>query len=395
MVRTDSTPYLLQSLLLILRNRRYLAPAWVFASLNIVTGTWVIYIPAVKEKLGIDDGQVGLALFAFSMGLLAIIPFSASITSKIGLGKATVVGISAFSLAMILPMVAATYVALCGALFLAGAMASLTDISMNALVSELEKEDDIHFMSAAHGFFSLGGVLGAGIGSLILPFFEVPAQHLMLVAIIVMATNALLAGAYWGQRSTEAEREEGGIKWQLIRPLFGLVLLAMLVMGSEGAIEHWSKLYLLEVVEVSSEQLAGFGFVAFSATMTLGRFLGDGISDRFGPYTLIVGGTGLAAVGFLSVLTATLWPAMFGFALIGLGFSVVIPEVFRLAGRAKNVSSAEGIAVVAGLGYVGFLASPALLGFLSDWSSLRLSFAALLVAALIAAFTGWQLGRQK
>ncbi|MEM9525151.1 MAG: MFS transporter, partial [Bacteroidota bacterium] len=130
-------------------------------------------------------------------------------------------------------------------------------------------------------------------------------------------------------------------------------------------------------------KLAGFGFVAFSATMTLGRFLGDGVSKRFGALTIIIGGTLIAAIGFAMVLMATFWLAMIGFGLVGLGFSVIIPELFRLAGKTPGVSSAEGISVVAGLGYVGFLASPALLGFLSDLSSLKLSFATLLAGALL------------
>jgi hypothetical protein len=79
---------------------------------------------------------------------------------------------------------------------------------------------------------------------------------------------------------------------------------------------------------------------------------------------------------------------MAGFTLVGFGFSVIIPELFRLAGKAEGVSAAEGISVVAGLGYAGFLASPAFLGLLSNWSSLKLSFTALLVAALVAAGIG-------
>ena len=61
-------------------------------------------------------------------------------------------------------------------------------------------------------------------------------------------------------------------------------------MGSEGAIEHWSKLYLQNIVQISSEKISGFGFVAFSITMTLGRFFGDAISKRFGSVSIIIAG---------------------------------------------------------------------------------------------------------
>lgn len=380
----------MQSLRLILRNRRYFAPAWVFASLNIVVGTWALYIPTVKDKLVLDDGALGLALFAFSVGLLATIPVSALIIRWLGLGRTTLLAVCAFSAAMLGPLLAGSFLSLCILLFLAGTMASLTDIGMNALVSELEKADGRNFMSAAHGFFSMGGVIGAGIGSLIIGWFAAPVWHMLAVTVFVSGTNLYLCGAYRNILGAAADREAGGFKFGLLRPLLGLAVLSFLVMGSEGAIEHWSKLYMLDVVKIPSDQLAGFGFVAFSATMMLGRFWGDGISGRFGPLRIIMSGTLLAALGFLAVLSGVYGVALVGFALVGLGFSVVIPELFRLAGKAPGISSSEGIAVVAGLGYVGFLGSPALLGFLSGISGLRLSFAALLgfavAAFLIAAY---------
>lgn len=376
----------MNSLLLILRNGRYFAPVWLFASLNIVIGTWVLYIPAVKERLVLDDGDIGLAIFGFSLGLLSIIPFSSSILKRFGLGRVSFFSVVIFGALMCLPVIAPTYALLCASLFCCGVFASLTDIGMNSMVSELEQEDNVHFMSAAHGFFSLGGVIGAGIGSIVLEYLpQLATYHSALIALVILATNLLLAASYFRRKSKEADRgEEGKFKFSLIRPLAGLALLSIIIMGSEGAIEHWSKLYLLDIVRVDSALLAGFGFVAFSATMTLGRFLGDGISERFGPLAIIIGGSLLAAMGFALILTTSLWVAMAGFALVGLGLSVIIPELFRLAGRAKGVSPAEGISVVAGLGYAGFLASPALLGFLSNLSSLWLSFLVLLFAALTA-----------
>jgi MFS family permease len=351
----------------------------------------------VKEQLNLDDGALGLALLAFSFGLLAAIPFSARIIRLFGVGRVSLAGIVLLGFSMILPLLATSFTALCGFLFVAGLMSSITDIGMNALVSDLEREDGKNFMSAAHGFFSLGGVIGAGIGSLLIVFFATPWQHMLAVALVVLLSNVYLSSSYRSAVSPVEDREkEGGFKLGLLKPLLGLALLSFMIMGSEGAIEHWSKLYMLDVVRIDSDRWAGFGFVAFSATMTLGRFLGDGISDRFGPLKIIMGGTFLAALGFLLVLTAGYWPALAGFAMVGMGFSVIIPELFRVAGKTKGVSSSEGIALVAGLGYVGFLASPALLGFLSSIGTLRLSFTVLLgvsaAAFLIAAFLKRQKG---
>ncbi|MCB9349870.1 MAG: MFS transporter [Lewinellaceae bacterium] len=374
----------MRSLQLILSNPRYFAPAWVFASLNILVGTWVLYIPYVKEKLSLDDGQVGIALFFFALGTLSMVPVSSAFIGRLGLGKTTLAGIVICSVAFLLPLAAFSYPLLCAALYVAGTFACLTDIAMNALVSEIEQEDDVHFMSASHGFFSLGGVIGGGLGSLVITWFEAPLTHMVWVIAGVILANMLLAKAYLNIPGKKVERQQQPFKIGLLKPLLGLTLIAFLIMGSEGAIEHWSKLYLKEVVLIASERTTGLGFVIFSATMTLGRFFGDGISKRFGATAIIIGGCLISMSGFLSILMAQLAPALIGFGLVGLGFSVIIPELFRLAGKTEGVSSAEGISFVAGFGYVGFLISPAFLGFLSRLDSLKLSFTALLVAAGVA-----------
>lgn len=374
----------MNALQLIFSRLRYFAPAWVFASLNILVGTWVLYIPYVKQKLGLDDGQVGIALFCFALGTLSMIPASSSIIGRVGLGRATLGGIVILSVAFLLPLSAGSYPLLCAALYVCGLFCCLTDIAMNALVSEIEQEDEVHFMSASHGFFSLGGVIGGGVGSLVITWFGAPVVHMAWVMVGVILANVLVAKAYLGIPGKRIEREEQPFKAGLLKPLLGLTVIAFLIMGSEGAIEHWSKLYLQDVVSIASERISGFGFVAFSATMTLGRFFGDAVSKRFGPANIIIGGCLVSMIGFMSILMAELMPALIGFGLVGLGFSVVIPELFRLAGKTEGVSSAEGISFVAGFGYVGFLISPAFLGFLPKIGSLKLSFTALLAAAALA-----------
>ena len=374
----------MHSLQRILANPTYRSVAWIFTSLNIPIATWVLYVPTIKDKLALDDGQLGVALFGFSAGLLAAIPPSSWLFEKLGLGRLTYAAVICYALVMTLPIIAPSYGLLFASLVVCGMFASLMDIGMNSMISELEARDDVNIMSAAHGFFSIGGVIGAGLGSLLLDAFTGPFMHMVCVAIFLIVTNTLAARHYFRIKTKAADRgDEGGFKFSLIKPLLGFTVLSVICMGSEGAIEHWSKLYLLDIVQLESDKIAGFGYVAFSATMTLGRFLGDGISGRIGPYNTILGGAVLAGTGFGLVLTTLFWPAMIGFSLVGLGFSVIVPELFRLAGKQRGVTAAEGISVVAGMGYVGLLAGPAVLGFLSDFSSLWFSFAALLGGTIV------------
>ncbi|MBQ4822248.1 MFS transporter [Aquimarina sp. MMG016] len=374
----------MNSLQLILTRLRYFGPAWVFASLNIIVGTWVLYIPQIKTKLAIDDAQLGIALFCFAMGTLTMIPLSSMIIDKIGVGKTTFYAIVIFSLLFLIPVVMPTYLTLCCSLFFVGLSGCLTDIAMNALVSDIEQEDGVHIMSASHGFFSLGGVIGAGIGSLVITYFEVALVHMLCSVIFVIATNLLIFRVYFFIKGRKEEKEKRRYNFKLMKPLLGLTMIAFLIMGSEGAIEHWSKLYLQDIVLITSEKISGFGFVSFSAMMTLGRFLGDEVSKRFGSFAIIIGGCLISIFGFAAVLMSHFIISIIGFGLVGLGFSVIIPELFRLAGKNNGVSSAQGISFVAGFGYLGFLLSPPFLGFLSKIESLQLSFISLLAAAVIA-----------
>ena len=376
----------MKSLYLILSNPRYFAPAFVFASLNIWFGTWAIYIPSVKDKLGIDKADLGVALFFLALGVFTVFPIASKIINKLGVGRTTWWGVVCCSVSALLPLAAPNYELLCAALYLFGASNGITDIAMNTLVTELEKEDKVQFMSAAHGFFSLGGVL-AGLGSFMIPLIGNPFVHMTIVAILVLLVNLSFRKQYFAQRSVPMEKEPFSLG--LFRPLFFLGLIGFISFASEGAIVDWSALYLKEVT-LAPEQLFGAGFLAFSVTMTLGRFLGDGISGKIGSFNIVALGAIVAIFGYVGVLSGITLLAILGFALTGLGFSVIVPELFRIGGKVKGVDSAQGIAFIAGTGYLGFLSGPVILGFLAEKHSLRISFLTLLgCAALVLLITGF------
>jgi fucose permease len=368
----------MKSLKLILSNPRYLAPALVFASLNLWFGTWAIYIPTVKEQLGIDKAKLGFAIFFLSLGVFTVFPVAARVVNRLGVGRATWFGVIACSVFALLPLLAPNYYLLMGALFLFGAANGILDIAMNTLVTEIEKEDGQKFMSATHGFFSLGGVL-AGLGSFLIGPIGNPSLHMLGVVLVVFWVNFRFRNYYLTVRAAPVEQE--GFSLKLFRPLFLLGLVSFIVMGGEGAIVDWSGLYLREISQ-APEYLIGSGFLAFSVTMTLGRFLGDGISTRIGSIRIVGLGSLIAICGYLAVLSTFTYMALLGFALIGLGFSVIIPELFRIGGNIRGVDSAQGVAFIAGTGYSGFLLAPPVLGYLGEHFRLTTTFSVLLVGAV-------------
>ncbi len=369
----------MKSLQLILSNPRYFGPAWVFASLNILFGTWAINIPMVKEDLGIDKATLGIAIFFLSLGVFTVFPIASRIINKMGVGKATRTGVLLLCITAIFPMLAPSFISLALALFLFGASNGFTDISMNTLVTEIEKEDKENFMSASHGFFSFGGVL-AGMGSFLIPVLDNRIVHMAIAIILVLVVNSFFFRQYKGIVAAPIEKNTFSIK--NFKPLLLLGFFSFVVMGSEGAIVDWSGLFLKEI-SLAPEALWGAGFLGFQIMMTLGRFLGDAISAKIGSVRIVTLGAAIAIVGYLLVLTGTLYLAITGFALTGLGFSVIVPELFRIGGNVKGVESSQGVAFIAGTGYSGFLIGPVILGFLAEEFSLNLSFISLLACSLI------------
>ena len=369
----------MKSLRLILSSSNYFAPAFVFASLNMWFGTWAIYIPYVKEKLQIDKAELGFAIFFLSLGVFLFFPFASRVINYLGVGRATWLGVVIGSVFALLPLAAPNYVLLCISLFLMGTSFALTDISMNTLVTEIEKKDNKKFMSAAHGFFSLGGIV-VGLGSLLIAVINNPWLHMFFTVLIIFLINLILKKKYYHIKAEPITKEP--FSFNLFKPLFILGLISFISMGSEGAIVDWSALYLKEIT-LAPEVLIGAGFFAFSFTMTLGRFLGDAINEKLGSFGSVALGALIAIAGFLLVITGNTALTIIGFALNGLGFSVMVPELFRIGGNMKGIESSQGVAFIGGSGYLGFTIGPVVMGYLAEAFSLKTSFSVLLACTFL------------
>ena len=381
----------MNSLRLILTNGKYFAPAFVFATLNIIFGTWAIYIPAIKSRLNIDEGDLGLAIFCMAIGTLIMVSLAPRLIFRFGVGKATCFGIFAFIFSFIIPFSTSYYLWLCFGMFLVGLTSGFIDVAMNALVSEIEKRDKVHIMSANHGFFSLGGFFGAGIGGLFLAKEIQPIDHLLIVIAILLVINLVLVKKYF---YVSSEKLEGGyFKFKLMTPLIVLGIIAFFIMATEGAIVDWSALYL-EKVSMARLSWLGLGYTLFSIMMALGRFFGDAISKIMGSRPLILGGIFIASAGFSCILLVSPVIALIGFGLVGLGLSIVVPELYRIVGKSKHIDTSVGISFVTGIGFTGFLIGPVLLGFLAEISSLKLSFLVLLIFVVISFFTALTIKKQ-
>jgi MFS family permease len=373
----------MNSLKLILSDLKYFAPCSVFASINILTGTWVLYLPFIKSKLTLNDAEIGTALFCFGLGILVSMPMVPLMSKKFGIGSSTKWGIIFFAIAFIFPLSMPSYCTLLLSLIFVGFFSGFTDISMNALVSTIEQEDNIHFMSAAHGFFSLGGFIGASLGILIMRFIETPLHHMLLMIGFIIISNVFLARYYIEIKERYLVKEKSASTLFNIKSLAGIAVVAFIIMSNEGAVEHWSTLFLHEIIGVAQNN-AGLGFLLFSFCMMIGRFFGDGISEKFGSTKITLVGLLIALAAYLCIISTQLILSIFGFGLLGMGLSVIIPELFRMAGNSDKVSASVGISFVSGVGFTGFLLGPFLIGYISEVRGLVYSYMMLGVSIGVA-----------
>ncbi|WP_245687474.1 MFS transporter [Streptacidiphilus griseoplanus] len=358
-----------------------------FVLCGTLMGAWVVHIPAVEERVGISHATLGGLLVLLGLGAFAGMQVAGPLTDRLGARVVVPAGGVLCGVTLVLPGLARDPWALAGALLAFGFCNGCLDVSMNAHAVHVEKAYGRPVMSGFHATFSVGGVLaslaGAGAASAGLdPVASMAAMGVLGVVIALASARALLpvapaaasAGATEETRKALAAAHRGaaGRVWLL-------AVLALMVMLCEGAANDWSALHLKDVLGAPAGT-AAFGYGTFAAAMTIGRLLADRLAARFGSTAILRHGAITAAVGItLVALGPWMWAAFAGWALFGLGLSGCVPQLFSAAGHADPAAAGANVSRVAGLGYVGMLAGPAVIGWLTHLVALGHAFVLLTV----------------
>lgn len=356
------------------------AIAAVFFANGSMIGAWAAQIPLVKEKLAVGHGALGIALLGMAGGAMIAMPLAGAAISRLGSAAVTRASALAFLLALPLPVLAPNLVLLAAALLVFGAANGVMDVAMNAHGVAVERQLGRPIMSSCHGMFSVGGLVGAGLAALLLPFIPPLAvaglTTMMALGVALFALPQLLPASV-DMNSGEAAF---GLPNQFTLALGALCFLAM---SGEGAVLDWSALHLEGGLGMSPE-FAAIGFAAFSATMAAGRFTGDWMRGHFGAVTLVRASAFVAAAGLALALTVPV-PALavVGFAIVGLGVANIVPVLFGAAGALPGQSSGSAIAAVATMGYMGFLAGPPVIGLVAEQTSLALALGLVVLACIV------------
>ncbi|MGY0056212.1 MFS transporter [Streptomyces sp. LZ34] len=367
-----------------------------FALDGFVFAGWVVRIPAIKDRTGASEGALGLALLGVSAGAVATMMVTGRLCRRFGSHPTTVAAAVLLSLSVALPPLTGSALALGLVLLVFGAGFGGLNVAMNSAAVDLIAALRRPVMPGFHAAFSLGGMAGAALGGLIAGRLS-PTIHLSLLAAAGLLLAAVAGRALIrlpvpvpvpvpgppGESTAPAGPTPGGDSRSAARRLvavFGLI--ALCTAYGEGAMADWAALHLDQDLH-ASPGVAAAGYSVFALMMAVGRLSGTALLERLGQTrTLVAGGTTAAAGMLLGALAPTVWLALLGFAVTGLGLANLFPVAIARAGALTGPS---GVAAASTFGYGGMLLGPPAIGFLADGFSLPTALTTVALLAAVAA----------
>ncbi|QDK80525.1 MFS transporter [Spirosoma sp. KCTC 42546] len=377
-------------------SRARTATQLIFLVCGLGMSSWAPMIPLAKDRLALNDANLGLLLLLLGGGSMLMMPISGWLVNRFG--SRLVMACAALVMALVLPLllILSSTTAMAVTLFIFGSSIGTIDVAMNAHGVQVQNLFGRPIMSSLHGLFSVGGLFGSlGLGSLMKlglnPVYAIVSIAVLMILITLTQYKKLFpleleqqAIAKFSASDERPATVNRRFNWMHSSVLY-LGLLCFAIFLAEGAILDWSAIFLRDIKGVTAE-FAGAGYAAFSIAMATMRLAGDKLVASLTSKIVVVGGSVLGAVGLsLAVLSPWVVGAMLGFVLLGLGVANIVPVFFSEAGRLPGIPPTTSLPAITTIGYTGLLTGPALLGFIAHHFSLSIAFGFIILLLVVVA----------
>ncbi|AVG23210.1 fucose MFS transporter [Pontimonas salivibrio] len=374
-------------------RRRRLGVYWIFAINGLAFATWMARLPGLRDNLQVTTAEVGLFLLGGAVGALSGLALSSHIIAALGSTRtialfATLALIAVGGVGALSALWPSLLIAM-AAMFVFGVGTSITDVAMNVEGAEVERDLERTIMPWFHALFSLGTALGGGLAAVASSLGIGVEFHFVVIALVligpVVYSVHLMGGTQGGSNATSTAPGASGVKSRLSvwaegrTVLIGIVALSMAF--AEGSANDWLALAMVDDRGYTNAEGA-LWFVLFTGSMTLGRFLGVPLIDRFGRVPILVGSALAALIGLATIIVVDN-PVVGVFAVIawGLGSALGFPVAMSAAADDPERGAAR-VSAVATIAYGAFLVGPPLIGGLAEFTGILTAL--WVVAAVIA-----------
>lgn len=354
---------------------------WAVTAVFFVNGclvsSYLARIPSIKVEHQLSESQLGIVLTLFGAAALVSMQFVGGLVARVGSGRLIRLALALLPILLAAVGQARGVVQLGIAVALMGLVHGAVDVAMNAHAVAVERLRGRPIMSGCHAAWSVSAVLASLVSATVTRAgVSIGTQYVVVGVVLLvagqLATRGLLPPS--ADQAAGKKRSSGG--WT--RPVLIFGAMGFVVMIGEAAVISWSGV-LVHDSRGAGLATAGLAFTAFTAFQTVGRLIGDRLTERYGADVLFRGCALVAVIGLTVVVAVPLWPAAIaGFALMGLGGSVLLPLIFSAVGRVGGVEAATAVSRLTTFTYAGILIGPAVVGWFAAAAGLIWTFTGLL-----------------
>ena len=349
-----------------------------FLAQGLCFSSWASRIPDIKEIFTVNDALYwGIVLFMIPVGKFVAIPLAGYLVSKLGSRIMVQISIMGYALSLFAIGTALNIYMLGVFLFCFGVFWNLCDISLNTHGIGIERLYGRTIMASFHGGWSLAACLGALIGFIMIVSDVTPFWHFTLIAALILLLTMVSRRYLQDDVFTAEAVEDKSEKWQYIkRPemlLIKLGLVGLFALVVESAMFDWSGVYFESVLQVPKS--LQIGFLVFMVMMTVGRFLANYAYRIWGKQRVLQLSGAFIFIGFFtSALLGSTVDSMalkvivnsFGFMLVGLGISSMVPTIYSLVGAKSKTPVGIALTILSSISFIGSLVAPLLIGAISQ-----------------------------